>query len=488
MLLENITRARLFRSWGWVSLFLVGILVGCSQSYNPDIERGSDYMYREGYPEFRISTIGYFDKNDQPSIRITADIVYGSLIYSSKDDSLFTASVLAEIQIIDQQNPESIIKTRQFNFDVTSNDPNIVSNQDTYSFLRTLSVPPGDYIIRVIISDQDSDKQTVRESRAYIPDANQEVPNLTNIEMSAKDMQGTNKFEPITTYDVPGRMDSLKFIFQVTNNKPNRRVVIQSQLVRFEADSMPARPMSFPNYSPSSIQYQGIDYDEETQIQSNRRVITQQGNILIEFVFPIFERGNYRFRARVTNTEVENQDVASNLFKARDFSIKSTNYPAVKTAEELARPLYYLMNEKEYEKLMKIKDPKKLKEAIDRFWLTNLEDKQLARGVIKKYYERVEQANKQFSNFEEGWKTDPGMIYILFGPPWYVYERVDIMEWSYAYNRENPNYNYIFRRNKMESRFFPFRNYILQRHNYYYQVEYQQRQMWLSGQIMQRDV
>jgi GWxTD domain-containing protein len=146
------------------------------------------------------------------------------------------------------------------------------------------------------------------------------------------------------------------------------------------------------------------------------------------------------------------------------------------------------MNEKDHKKLMSYSDPKKIKEEVDRFWLTHLEDKQTARAVIKKFYERVEQANKQFSNFEEGWKTDPGFIYILFGPPWYIEERVDFMQWSYAYDRENPNYNYVFRRNKMESKFYPFRNYLLQRQNFYYQIEYQQRQRWLTGQILKRDV
>jgi|AntDeeMinimDraft_5_1070356.scaffolds.fasta_scaffold47367_1 hypothetical protein len=43
-----------------------------------------------------------------------------------------------------------------------------------------------------------------------------------------------------------------------------------------------------------------------------------------------------------------------------------------------------------------------------------------------------------FFNFKEGWKTDPGMMYILFGPPWYVDRRLDQMQWSYSYNRSDP--------------------------------------------------
>jgi GWxTD domain-containing protein len=33
------------------------------------------------------------------------------------------------------------------------------------------------------------------------------------------------------------------------------------------------------------------------------------------------------------------------------------------------------------------------------------------------YYRRVEFANQSFSTFRDGWKTDRGMIYIIFGPP-----------------------------------------------------------------------
>src|SRR5699024_3055691 len=109
-------------------------------------------------------------------------------------------------------------------------------------------------------------------------------------------------------------------------------------------------------------------------------------------------------------------------------------------------------------------------------------------SVIKMYYERVEEANKQFSNFKEGWKTDTGMIYILFGPPWYVEQHLDQMIWSYAYNRNDPEYNYRFHQPKLQSEFYPFISYLLRRNQYYFQIQYQQLQLWLSGQILNRSI
>ena len=127
-----------------------------------------------------------------------------------------------------------------------------------------------------------------------------------------------------------------------------------------------------------------------------------------------------------------------------------------------------------------------MKNAIDRFWLSNVRNSNKAREVISLFYERVEEANKQFSNFKEGWKTDTGMMYILFGPPMYVNSYTNQMVWSYSYNREDPESNFIFDRPKLKTKFYPFDNYVLRRSNYYYNVQRRQVERWLSGSILSR--
>ena len=37
--------------------------------------------------------------------------------------------------------------------------------------------------------------------------------------------------------------------------------------------------------------------------------------------------------------------------------------------------------------------------------------------LMDEYYRRVSYANENFDGWKEGWETDRGMIYILFGPP-----------------------------------------------------------------------
>lgn len=460
-------------------LLLLTVALSCSRSMNPDIERGSTFKFRQGFPEVRISAIGFLDEGDEPGIDVTADIVYGSLIYKENGDSL-QARFTIEIQVLPKDDTSGSTVTNQETITISRTNSDIVNSQSLYSYDKRIPVDPGTYDINVTVIDRNSGKQLTRQTQTFIPDPNNSVQNLTNIQLLGK--KGNDDWSPITTYDVQRDVDSLMFRLQVTNNTSEEPMAVNARLMRFESDTTIARPMYYNGYSPSSIQYKGIDYDEEEVLQSTRRILTQPGSVLIEYKFGSQPRGNYRFDVQTDEGE------KNRLFKARDFGVKSKNYPSIKSARELARPLYYLMSEKEYENLMAIQDNDSLKQAVDRFWLKNLNNKNRARQVIQMYYQRVEEANKQFSNFKEGWKTDLGMVYILFGPPWYVDQSLNRMRWSYSYNRDDPEYNYLFETPKLRSEFYPYQNYLLQRNQYYFNVEYQQTQLWLTGQILRRSL
>ena len=110
-------------------------------------------------------------------------------------------------------------------------------------------------------------------------------------------------------------------------------------------------------------------------------------------------------------------------------------FPAVTTPAQALEPLRYLSTQKEYDRLIEYDD---YKVAVDSFWLVRASKKpERAKNMIKKYYSRVETANIEFSSFHEGWKTDRGLIYIIYGPPTEVYRKEKEEEWIYG-ERNNP--------------------------------------------------
>lgn len=458
-------------------------LAACSKSFNPDIERGSSYTFRDGYPEVRFSAIGLIDNSGTPKINLAADIVYGSLIYN-EEDGKYVSTATIDIQIINQSDPNKTVGSRRYTLNIEKENPNVVYSQAIHTFQREIQIEPGNYKINFTLTDQSSKKKITSSAETYIPNPEDNVSNLTNIMMQGKNMADENpSWAPITTYDVPGRVDSLKFVFQVTNNNSSEPMTINSRLLHFDSDTSYARPMHFNNYSPSSIEYKGIEYDDEEVIQSTQRKLLEAGNVLIEFTFAQLDRGNYRFEVNTNKTSEE-----AKSFKARDFGVKSKNYPSIQSARELAQPLVYLMDDKDYEEMMAINDSESLKQAVDRFWLRHIGNKSKTRSVIEKFYNRVEEANKQFSNYKEGWKTDAGMLYIMFGPPWYADQTLDSMHWSYSFNRTEPSRNFYFFQPRFKSEFFPFEHYLLRRSQSYFTVRYQQVELWLSGLILQRNI
>ncbi len=452
-------------------------MVGCTRSFNPDIERGSSYKFRSGHPEVRLSAIGYLDEEGQPYIHVASDIVYGSLFFRKNEGNL-RATIDISLQIVDR-NSGDLMYSKLYPTVIPAISKTPGQSQDVYTFEKKLQVPDGEYQVYLSVTDHNTERSITQASNVSIPDSG--TSSLTNIRLMGKEIGNrSGNWFPITTYDVPGRIDSLKFIFQI-NSHSGSRFTIDSRLLRFESDTSAAKPMYANNYSPSSIAYKGIDYSSPDEIQSTRRVLTQEGNVTIEYPFANLDRGNFRFEVNATD-ESRNKTI----FKARDFSRKSENYPTLKTPEELARPLIYLMGRGDHEELMSIQDSDTLKEQIDRFWLRNIQNKSDAKTILRLYYERVEEANKRFSNFKEGWKTDRGLVFILFGSPISIQEIHDTMTWHYSYNRENERYNYTFEKSSFKSEFYPFDYYLLQRDTEYYNLQQQQINLWLSGRIMLR--
>jgi len=471
------------------SLFLFTVLIfgSCSKNYDPNIVRGSTYLLKTGHPQVRATAIGLFDQNGNPGINVTADIVYGSLIYKTIQGT-HVAHINTTIQVINKKSKNSQGVTKSYNFTITKKNKDITHSDNIFIFQKRIPVEPGDYTVHVVVTDNNSKKQTVRTINTLIPNPNSNEVNLTNVQLSAIGVDNIYPpaYFPVTTYDVPSQYDTLKFQFQVLKPSSINQLNVNMKLIRFQSDTLPARKIFATNPTPTTLRYQGIDYKNTKVVQTQNRIITpvEKGSILIQYQTVRPKRGNYRFEVTLSG-----KDISKNkLYKAREFSVKSEDYPNVKTAYELAAPLYYLMDKKHYRKLMSIHNTDSLKNATNNFWMSKIGNKSIAQKVSNLYYQRVVEANKQFSNYKEGWKTDPGMVYILFGPPWYVDRSLDQMEWSYGHDHYDPNWSYSFTEYRIPNRFYPFHNYILRRRNNYFNVNYRIVKHWLSGAVLTQEL
>ncbi len=105
------------------------------------------------------------------------------------------------------------------------------------------------------------------------------------------------------------------------------------------------------------------------------------------------------------------------------------DFPEVGSVEQMIKPIRYISTSSEFKK---VKNAVNYKKAIDAFWLGLAKNEERAKKMIKEYYSRVEISNRYFSAHSEGWKTDRGIIYIVYGIPTTVYKSIDRETWIYG--------------------------------------------------------
>ncbi len=119
----------------------------------------------------------------------------------------------------------------------------------------------------------------------------------------------------------------------------------------------------------------------------------------------------------------------------------NSNYPYINTTMQMLMPLRYISSKKEFEALFHSKNKKR---DIEKFWIDISGSKERAKNMIKLYYNRVQNANIYFSSDKEGWMTDRGMIYIIYGAPDIVYKNSDMETWKYGNDRRATSITFNF--------------------------------------------
>jgi GWxTD domain-containing protein len=141
---------------------------------------------------------------------------------------------------------------------------------------------------------------------------------------------------------------------------------------------------------------------------------------LIDGIAPLIslkKRGIYHFRKDTLSAD------GITLFHYYD------DFPGITTPGQMIAPVRYISSKKEYNDIILSKD-KKL--GVESFWIQAAGKADKAIILIKKYYNLVQEANMFFSSYHEGWKTDRGIIYIVYGPPDIVYKTDNSETWIYG--------------------------------------------------------
>ncbi len=231
----------------------------------------------------------------------------------------------------------------------------------------------------------------------------------------------------------------------------SREIVDGSDSVhaQFELWSLDAVDRVRVTYRLTSYQYEmGLGSDVDFFAEFPRRIEPKDSSfITIDTVFTIsnrrvalsqsfggMEKASYRLivTARPADERMSSEKTNAGTFAGlgqiaaatKAFIVRPLGFPEVVSIEDQIETLAYIATDSEYRSLKEAKTDEEKSSQLAEFWSKHV-DRDL-------YYDRVEYANRYFTCQREGWRTFPGYIYIVAGPPDGVECFPRIERWFYS--------------------------------------------------------
>ena len=157
------------------------------------------------------------------------------------------------------------------------------------------------------------------------------------------------------------------------------------------------------------------------------------------------------------------------------------DYPNLSRPDQLLKPLRFLTTQAEYKNIIGSLDQKT---QIDNFWINAAgNNRERAKKIIKIFYNNVQEANIYFTSYKEGWKTDRGMIYLIYGKPDLVKRTAKTETWTY---RKSFYYNTVIFVFNKTGNYFSDNDYYLDRSPEYRESWYVEVENWRKGYLKQQ--
>ena len=142
----------------------------------------------------------------------------------------------------------------------------------------------------------------------------------------------------------------------------------------------------------------------------------QRSQIITRFDSTHYSTGSYTLAVEVKSMLDSALPVASSK---KPFIVQWGNMPLTISNLDLAvRQLRYIAKDHEYDDMEDAPTEEEKRRLFDEFWRKRDPNPDTKRNeFMEEYYSRVEYANQNFSHYVPGWRTDMGMVFILFGSP-----------------------------------------------------------------------
>jgi GWxTD domain-containing protein len=343
-----------------------------------------------------------------------------------------------------------------------------------------LPAAAGDYQVSVEVEDLSSRIQTRREESLTVIGRTPPVPAIGKMVIEERSKGG--EFRPLLRLHVPADCDSLRLALPLYHMPVGDTANVLFSLLKLRCDTSAAQPPYGFGALVGTYKWSYVDFARPETLRSRLIPIPGTGSrqVLREDLERLPE-GMYECTAEVSRIGERGQKTP--LLARRYLMIFPPHFPRPVEIDQLIEPLRYIAKEQEMDSLRAEGSPEERRVRMEKFWLEKMPDLAGARATVNRYYQRVLEANRLFTTYKEGWKTDRGMIYIVLGAPLAIQRQFENERWEYDLSRNLVENLYTFRRVIIEGEEAEVRGYVLVRSSAYEQFWFEMSDRWRRGNI-----
>lgn len=254
--------------------------------------------------------------------------------------------------------------------------------------VREFYLNPGKYEMNVTLSDINTKRELTLKNKIDVVDFVNERISFSNIMLISN--MSTDNGKKVITPLVNGNVDNLKefYVFFEVYNAKNDNVI-------------------------NSYSFQITDKNENVVERGNLTYTLAPG---INKCFEKIKASNLVYGDYVLDVK---DNATGELLAEKRFVNKMTGFPTnAKELDLMIDQLLYIATDDQLSKVESAKTNEEKQKRFIEFWKSKDPSPNTPKNELMiEYYRRIQTANERYSHYIDGWKTDMGMVYIIFGEP-----------------------------------------------------------------------
>jgi GWxTD domain-containing protein len=390
MLLNMIFMVILFKKVKQVKLYVVFLF--CFSALNGQVEtrQGSASI---DLPEFFIDAIS-FSSGDSLSSRVDIylQVPYDALQFVKKDKEYVSKYDITVNFIAEDKSSTSekmwADEVHVSNFDETESKKAYNMSQ------RSIMITPGIYTLRAQLRDNESKKLSTVVKKIVVGNYTMKNLALSDLMLVSKvTTEGEQKsIVPNVSGNIGFNNNTFFVFFEIYSPQVSDSITLHYVITDYNGKEFLNKSQ---NYGMRGFRSQVITRFDSSQYSTGTYTITVEAHSLLHDTEPIPVLKRKIFSVRLGNMSLNISDL--------DLAI---------------RQLRYIAKDKEYDQMADADSETEKRRLFDEFWKKRDPNPDTKRNeFMEEYYSRVDYANEHFSHYVPGWRTDMGMVFILFGSP-----------------------------------------------------------------------